>query len=152
MVLYNEFDVILIWKLTWRLKYVSPSKFSSFSWIYLELMCLMICYVYLKKWGDYKDVYVKWDMLLWVISIVYLVQYDYFFLYFNICVMVLFSYLFLATLSTWVIALFLYVCLSYLCWLICVTTSPFFLRLGFSSLLFRQWIHCDWNCSEDGIS
>ena len=40
--------------------------------------------------------------------------------------MVLFSYLFLATLSTWVIALFLYVCLSYLCWLICVTTSPFF--------------------------
>ena len=40
--------------------------------------------------------------------------------------MVLFSYLFLATLSTWVIALFFFVCLPYLYWLICVTTSPFF--------------------------
>jgi len=37
--------------------------------------------------------------------------------------------------------------LAYLC-----HNFPFFLRLGFSSLLFRQWIHCDWNCSEDGIS
>lgn len=43
-----------------------------------------------------------------------------------ISIFVLCFYLFLSTLSTWVIALFLFVCLSYLCWLICVTTWPFF--------------------------
>ena len=49
--------------------------------------------------------------------------------------MVLFSYLFLATLSTWVIALFLFVCLSYLYWLICVTTSPPFFS-GWASRVY----------------
>lgn len=54
MVLYNEYDVVLIRKLTWSLKYVSPSKFSSLdiSRVYVpdDLLCLP------QEMWRYKDV------------------------------------------------------------------------------------------------